>query len=204
LGCFWAPHQQSKFQRADGRSGRRGIESTLLQNRFFIGDALGAASHVPSTFPSSLPPKPLNPPTQPIHQTLPGSGSKCQARSRLLRRPIETLPKINTRPPFYPGNFDPRGLCNGLGEGRPCCLRLGLARFPPKTRTSNDDQAQFVRADETCGPFVQRRRVRGRPRKLRNRDAHPLYAAGTDSSRHSAAWRARWSIGGSVDMAYLP
>ena len=34
--------------------------------------------------------------------------------------------KINTRPPFYPGNFDPRDLCNGLGEGRPCCLRFGL------------------------------------------------------------------------------
>src|SRR5258707_2677168 len=69
-----------------------------------------------------------------------------------------------------------------MARRRKAALRFRLVRFPPKTRTrprSNDDQAQFVRADETCGTFVQRRRVRARPRELRNRDAHPLYAART-------------------------
>ena len=65
-----------------------------------------------------------------------------------------------------------------------------MTEFPPQTRirplsNDDDDEAQFFEADETSGLFVQRRRVRTRPRVLHIRDARPLYAAGTGSSRHS-------------------
>ena len=46
-----------------------------------------------------------------LHHPRPrGAGKPEVLVERPLRRPIEALLKINTRPPFYPGNFDPRDL----------------------------------------------------------------------------------------------